>query len=52
VFEHILVAEQLLGRYPVEGKSVHYINQWGVGARFDSRNSDRRLCFAIRHSSL
>jgi hypothetical protein len=26
VFEHILVAEELLGRYLVEGESVHHIN--------------------------
>ena len=29
VFEHILVADELLGRYLVEGESVHHIN--GVG---------------------
>ena len=33
VFEHILVAEELLGRHLVEGESVHHIN----GVRDDNR---------------
>ncbi len=39
VFEHILVAEQLLGRYLVEGESVHHIN----GVRDDNRPENLEL---------
>jgi hypothetical protein len=39
VFEHILVAEELLGRYLVEGESVHHIN----GVRDDNRPENLEL---------
>jgi hypothetical protein len=39
VFEHILVAEDLLGRYLVEGESVHHIN----GVRDDNRPENLEL---------
>jgi HNH endonuclease len=39
VFEHILVAEGLLGRYLVEGESVHHIN----GVRHDNRPENLEL---------
>ncbi len=31
VFEHILVAEEILGRYLFEGESVHHLNGRGTG---------------------
>ena len=39
VFEHILVAEELIGRYLVEGESVHHIN----GVRDDNRPENLEL---------
>jgi hypothetical protein len=39
VIEHILVAEELLGRYLVEGESVHHIN----GVRDDNRPENLEL---------
>jgi HNH endonuclease len=39
VFEHILVAEELLGRYLMEGESVHHIN----GVRDDNRPENLEL---------
>jgi hypothetical protein len=39
VFEHILVAEELLRRYLVEGESVHHIN----GIRDDNRPENLEL---------
>jgi len=39
VFEHILVAEQTLGRYFVEGESVHHLN----GVRDDNRPENLEL---------
>ncbi len=39
VFEHILVAESLLGRYLVAGESVHHIN----GVRDDNRPENLEL---------
>ena len=39
VFEHILVAEELLGRYLVDGESVHHLN----GVRDDNRAENLEL---------
>ncbi len=39
VFKHILVAERLLGRYLVDGESVHHIN----GVRDDNRPENLEL---------
>jgi hypothetical protein len=39
VFEHILVAESILGRYLVAGESVHHIN----GVRDDNRPGNLEL---------
>jgi len=39
VFEHILVAEELLDRYLVEGESVHHMN----GVRDDNRPENLEL---------
>jgi hypothetical protein len=39
VFEHVLVSEELLGRYLVEGESVHHIN----GVRDDNRPENLEL---------
>jgi hypothetical protein len=47
VFEHILVAEGLLGRYLVDGESVHHTN----GVRDDNRpdGAGARLCMNVLH---
>ena len=39
VFEHILVAESVIGRYLVEGESVHHLN----GIRDDNRPENLEL---------
>jgi hypothetical protein len=39
VFEHILVAERLLGRHLVDGESVHHLN----GVRDDNRPENLEL---------
>ncbi|HZQ86957.1 MAG TPA: HNH endonuclease signature motif containing protein [Acidimicrobiales bacterium] len=39
VFEHILVAEELIGRFLMEGESVHHIN----GVRDDNRPENLEL---------
>ena len=39
VFEHILVAEKLIGRYLVDGESVHHRN----GVRDDNRPENLEL---------
>jgi hypothetical protein len=39
VFEHILVAEELIGRYLLEGESVHHVN----GLRDDGRRENLEL---------
>jgi hypothetical protein len=39
VFEHILVAEEVLGRYLVDGQSVHHIN----GLKDDNRPENLEL---------
>lgn len=39
VFEHILVAEELLGRHLVDGESIHHVN----GVRDDNRPENLEL---------
>jgi len=39
VFEHILVAEELLGRYLEKGETIHHIN----GVRYDNRSENLEL---------
>ncbi len=49
VFEHILVAERLLGRYLEPGESVHHRNGLRI---FDSRmiaSARSSRVFALRH---
>ena len=50
VFEHILVAEEILGRYLVDGETVHHIN----GVKDDTRTENLELwtqATSLRRSS-